>query len=1369
MVYPVTMHTVFQNGTTSQYIWNDRPFFIPDLNAVFVMFYASVNAALYQGYAAFRINDPFNTPPEWNSFLDEQGQTPDLNFPFAWKRSYNLLGTQLSAFYEKVIRSHYCHQKNITTNFIYSKRVLAHLPDCSTIAICNSTNCFYYETQSIDFTLLRKSGITKNMSQHDTWAQEIHGYRQAHYGSTISTSISNMYPFMHVDNSTITSQINQFFTFPGSNESFIREKGLFAPEGHRGRTYYKPQSLLEAVRSAKILNEFSLNCSAENASHFIVELNGPLPEGCSYLSIFNDTHILTLTLLSNFYAQRYTRRLQYCTQQKLDARVRRAAIDASNSTANNHNRNSGLLRFNLPGYRYCGPGTNLEKMYDLGGPINALDLACREHDKAYLLGVPPETADNELLEKVQKLRPDLFILFSLVMKSKSIFESTVDKRYTSSLYYIPFEFSPSLTLFFARFSSFEDEGISTSRGADLEKQWMQLVTDLWQGVCHTAELYPSFPSFYLNGSLPINAESNIPVSTSNIHTTTSQPIDTRVCADSGNAEEASGPQPESTDDDTTGRTPAQTPEIPRRGGFEIDGQLLSKTNLEYPQPPAAFGKCRLLISELVTETSAQQSFLEYEMLCPSKRRSKHKNLSGFLTIFLESGDIPKIIGTIDHSNKELVEVVETTSSGNQVTRKYFVVGGGGTQTNQQISRGMFADQYNLAIPSAQSRTIFVILIYIPSYMKHIPTARKFWLPINNNGVYEPKPLTEDHEGLITKYLQDSLLIGQPCNFDECGMFLKWAIVESLVGEDNLIYPIPDVEGAVKPYQSLSRCSSTMLPMQMNDFVVATPTPSAENNCPRDTPVSFQSPFNFRGRALQSTAQQIIINVKYFFDRATANSELLVGSPSKLASLATNVKLWTVSRVVVAHRNNVQIQTPGKKRPREMRTFKLLDQFKLDILKAMIQKHFQNNRVAFLEEIYNEFMARMKDDDDVLERTSSEPITRFKCSLYTFKKLMHKIAYKFGTVDLRVAILQREDIIRWRGRFLKRLRENERDPNKKKIIYTDETWVDPHARTGKAWVPRTFRSWQERKLYTFKQNKIGRGPRLIVLNAENVDGPTYLAWFRKLLTSLEGKGSFLIIVDNAPYHGSAEVPVSRDKKGVMYTWLTNHWDPSRGPIKPEKQYLKWELWDIIKSMKVGNKYYVIDKLAKEAGHEILRLPPYNCDLSAIEYVWKDTKDYIRKNNLDQNLSTVQRTAEEVMRNYNTSYRIAHVNHVKRLGEEYWTNDRFYEDLIDSLPTERLIINPGQIDDEDDEDFEYDEVFPDLEESMTIQSMVHDYENMGLSTMYGYTDEDELEIETAVETPLEDPSSRRQLFVHSTDDDETSTIPHVRSPHNELRIE
>ncbi|XP_050426700.1 uncharacterized protein LOC126845423 [Adelges cooleyi] len=39
----------------------------------------------------------------------------------------------------------------------------------------------------------------------------------------------------------------------------------------------------------------------------------------------------------------------------------------------------------LPGYKYCGPGTKLEKRLARGDkPINLLDEACRDHDIAYL-------------------------------------------------------------------------------------------------------------------------------------------------------------------------------------------------------------------------------------------------------------------------------------------------------------------------------------------------------------------------------------------------------------------------------------------------------------------------------------------------------------------------------------------------------------------------------------------------------------------------------------------------------------------------------------------------------------------------------------------------------------------------------------------------------------------------------------------------------------------------------------------------------------------------------------------------------------------------------------------------------------------------
>ncbi|XP_050066057.1 uncharacterized protein LOC126555138 [Aphis gossypii] len=46
--------------------------------------------------------------------------------------------------------------------------------------------------------------------------------------------------------------------------------------------------------------------------------------------------------------------------------------------------NSLPVELHLPGYQYCGPGTNLEKRLALGQTgINGLDSACRDHDIAY--------------------------------------------------------------------------------------------------------------------------------------------------------------------------------------------------------------------------------------------------------------------------------------------------------------------------------------------------------------------------------------------------------------------------------------------------------------------------------------------------------------------------------------------------------------------------------------------------------------------------------------------------------------------------------------------------------------------------------------------------------------------------------------------------------------------------------------------------------------------------------------------------------------------------------------------------------------------------------------------------------------------------
>lgn len=49
----------------------------------------------------------------------------------------------------------------------------------------------------------------------------------------------------------------------------------------------------------------------------------------------------------------------------------------------------------------------------------------------------------------------------------------------------------------------------------------------------------------------------------------------------------------------------------------------------------------------------------------------------------------------------------------------------------------------------------------------------------------------------------------------------------------------------------------------------------------------------------------------------------------------------------------------------------------------------------------------------------------------------------------------------------------------------ETWIDPHSRTGKAWVPAIKMGYRERSEYAYKTHKPNKGPRIIVLNAGNV--------------------------------------------------------------------------------------------------------------------------------------------------------------------------------------------------------------------------------------------------------------------------------------------
>jgi len=57
---------------------------------------------------------------------------------------------------------------------------------------------------------------------------------------------------------------------------------------------------------------------------------------------------------------------------------------------------------------------------------------------------------------------------------------------------------------------------------------------------------------------------------------------------------------------------------------------------------------------------------------------------------------------------------------------------------------------------------------------------------------------------------------------------------------------------------------------------------------------------------------------------------------------------------------------------------------------------------------------------------------------------------------------------------------------------------------------------------------------------------------------------------------------------MYDWLSDNLPlAEKLNLKPMLEYLKPQLWNMIKDIKKADNYYVIDRLAAQYGHQILR--------------------------------------------------------------------------------------------------------------------------------------------------------------------------------------
>lgn len=427
--------------------------------------------------------------------------------------------------------------------------------------------------------------------------------------------------------------------------------------------------------------------------------------------------------------------------------------------------------------------------------------------------------------------------------------------------------------------------------------------------------------------------------------------------------------------------------------------------------------------------------------------------------------------------------------------------------------------------------------------------------------------------------------------------------------------------------------------------------------------------NKSGSIIHSGERRIIYNVYKYFKLCDLNVtvESIVIKTASACGVSENI----VYKIIKEQKDTNTLKSPVKKRAR-LSTVDKLDELDKCAIRRKVHSIYLNNDYPTLDKIMR--ICEADEDIPVFKRT-------------TLHKILHELGFDYNKQDNRTLLLEREDIVLWRRKYLRQIKEY-RDANKT-IYYLDETWVNAgHVKT-KTWLDTTVKNKRQAfldGLSTGPKAPTGKGKRLIVLHIgsdkgfvedgllvfeskstkdyhEEMDGERFLNWFINIMPKLE-PGS-VVVMDNAPYHSVRieKIPTTSWNKQQIIDWLQ-----SKGKSM-DMTYLKKELLTKVAEIAPQYNKYLIDETAKSNGITILRLPPYHCKLNPIELVWAQIKNYVGANNSTFKMSDVKKLLYDAIALIDANRWKKCCDHVIREESTMWHLD----DVMEHAEQNSFIIN------------------------------------------------------------------------------------------------
>ncbi|OXA36886.1 hypothetical protein Fcan01_28322, partial [Folsomia candida] len=457
-------------------------------------------------------------------------------------------------------------------------------------------------------------------------------------------------------------------------------------------------------------------------------------------------------------------------------------------------------------------------------------------------------------------------------------------------------------------------------------------------------------------------------------------------------------------------------------------------------------KCYTIINEILPtkrwlNTLSKKQYIEIVHRCGKKtKKSNLDKMDGYMTLIVDIGTYKTdfIIQPALVFSSDLSKVVPTRRVlPDEALEWYIVIGTADTENvNQEITEPFVEHIYSSvagysnAIPYENYHPTAILLLYFK--FKDRRKMKRFALSKRTLDVdteFVPMQLTPDLLALIKEHAIDLFVYAQGCGPTHGKIIQKMyeGYPEDCV--DNIFATrtvIPFHEQDI--LQTYSRCTDSIHPFQISSFADTDETPGETNKCSPNSEIIYE--FDLIGKSLQSTAQKAILNVWVSLRQGKTNPSILEGTPREVAARLAGVTEAQLTRANKRWRGNT-ISTPQRngKRPCPVQT--KIDELDRNWIRSEIVKSYKNGAAITAADL-----------------------------------VLHLMGFTNGVIDKRAGISQREDIVIWRGKYLRELLRNEAAEKPCKIVYIDETWVDGNMHVARGWFPKTCKSIKEMAPFTY---------------------------------------------------------------------------------------------------------------------------------------------------------------------------------------------------------------------------------------------------------------------------------------------------------------